>query len=96
MKFLVRILVGVACAVALVSLSTSTVWYAAPLGQKVTICHSTGSASNPFTAITVDLSAGDLWPHLDADGNPNGGQHANDFVIPEEATKEDCAKRQPQ
>jgi hypothetical protein len=57
-----------------------------PAGDKVTICHATGSATNPFNAITVSVTSGDLTGalaksgHFDANGNPASG-HEQDFFV---------------
>lgn len=54
---------------------------------KLTICHATGSASNPYTAIKVPESAG-FAPHLDDNGNPLNG-HEQDFLL-ENTNLTDC------
>lgn len=83
-----RLLAGAGFAVLLAGLSASNSF----AFQKITICHSTGSSANPFVAITVDLSSGDLFPHLDSEGNPLGGRHANDFLLNFEGDADDCVK----
>ena len=58
-------------------------------GHKITICHATASASNPYVAITVDIAsigvdsghgrsgvnAGDIIPKFDIDGYSYAGNN---------------------
>jgi hypothetical protein len=55
---------------------------------KVTICHATSAAGNPFVAITVDESSA-YTPHLDDNGSALAG-HEQDFLLPFEATANEC------
>jgi hypothetical protein len=55
--------------------------------DKATICHAT-SGSNEFVVITIDEGASG-FPHLDSNGSPLNG-HEQDFLLPGEATVEDC------
>ena len=54
---------------------------------KATICHAT-SGQNEFVVITIDEGAS-AFPHLDSNGSPLNG-HEDDFLLPGEATVEDC------
>ena len=47
--------------------------------EKVTICHATGSAGNPYVSIKVPPNSG-YEPHLDDNGNPLNG-HEQDFLL---------------
>jgi hypothetical protein len=63
--------------------------------EKITICHATGSESNPYVANTVSFSSGDYEAaleksgHFDGDGETEIG-HEDDFILPFHGTKEDC------
>src|SRR5215217_586835 len=48
--------------------------------EKFTLCHRTGSAQNPFNAITVD-----------ANSIPQAHEGHGDFILEGEQTEEDCA-----
>ena len=67
--------------------------FAAP-GDKLTICHATGSDANPFVPIEVDAEAGDFAPHLDSNGSPLNG-HEGDFLLPKDGFDEDCNAVEP-
>ena len=54
---------------------------------KVTICHA-NSGSKEFVVITIDEGAS-AFPHLDSNGSPLSG-HEDDFLLPGEATVQDC------
>ena len=57
-------------------------------GHTVTICHATGSATNPYNVIHTDEAA--TGGHLDNEGNPEEG-HEEDFVLDDpDATPEEC------
>lgn len=64
-------------------------------GDKVTICHATGSSGNPFVAITVSVTAGDLTGalaksgHFDPNGNTESG-HEQDFFLEGDQPKSAC------
>jgi hypothetical protein len=76
----------VIAASAILALSVAGVVQAAP-GDKATICHAT-SGQNEFVVITIDEGAS-AFPHLDSNGSPLSG-HEQDFLLPGEATVEDC------
>lgn len=59
---------------------------------KETICHATGSTGNPYVAITISVEGGteNLAAHFNEDGSALSG-HEQDFLLPEEATNEECA-----
>jgi hypothetical protein len=56
--------------------------------DKVTICHATGSETNPYNPITVDAGAS-YFPHLDSNGTPLSG-HEQDFLLPKAGFDADC------
>jgi hypothetical protein len=69
-------------------------------GAKVSICHATGSAANPFVVITVSVSSGDLTGalaksgHFDPNGNPESG-HEEDFFVEGKISKDECVRPTP-
>ena len=77
----------------LVVASFAPATFAAP-GDKLTICHATGSAGNPFIPIEVDAEAGDLAPHLDSNGSPLNG-HEGDFLLPKAGFDAECNAIEP-
>lgn len=74
---------------ALGAIALSMLYLTSPVqaADKATICHAT-SGVNEFVVITIDEGAS-AFPHLDDNGNPLNG-HEEDFLLPGEATIEDC------
>ena len=82
-----RLMVAVG-AIGALTLSAAVLAGPVHAATKVTICHATSAAGNPFVAITVDESSA-YTPHLDDNGSALAG-HEQDFLLPFEATANEC------
>lgn len=58
------------------AMTTTAASHAAPAQERVTICHATSSASNPYVVITVSSSA------VDGSKRNDHSSHAGDIIPP--------------